>query len=112
MWRRRMEWVLANGPCTWCGDRQDLQVVYKDSARKTMKTTAIWSRRQEDRERILKDCMVLCRTCARSKRTEDRQPEHGTPGRYNQSCRCAPCRAAKAVEMAQYRARKKAKEKA
>jgi hypothetical protein len=109
MWRRRYAWVLENGPCTWCGDRQDLRVVYKDPASKVVPVSAIWSRREEVREELLKLCMVLCGPCAKSKRTEERQPDHGEVGRYDQGCRCLPCKGAKRVSMAAYRARKREK---
>lgn len=109
MWRRRMEWVVKNGPCAWCGSTQDLRVVYKNPADKTVKVAAIWSRKEEDREALLKKCVVLCPECARSKRTEERQPDHGKVGRYDQGCRCVPCKEAKRVSMARYRAGKKAR---
>jgi hypothetical protein len=109
MWRRRLEWIVKNGPCAWCGTGMDLRVVYKDPVNKTVRVTAIWSRREEVREELLKLCMVLCGPCAKSKRTEERQPDHGEVGRYDQGCRCVPCREAKRVSMAAYRARKKEK---
>lgn len=107
MWRRRMAWILENGPCQVCGSSQDLRVVYKDPKDKVVKVAAIWSRKEEDRIKILSKCIVLCTVCANDKRTVERQPEHGTAGRHKQGCRCAPCRAAKAKEMAEYRARKR-----
>jgi hypothetical protein len=109
MWRRRLEWVAKNGPCAWCGTGRDLRVVYKNPADKTVRVAAIWSRREESREELLKLCMVLCAPCAKSKRTEERQPNHGEVGRYDQGCRCPSCKEAKRVAMAAYRARKKAK---
>ncbi len=107
MWRRRMAWILANGPCSVCRTTQDLQVVYKDPADRKVRVTAIWSRKEADRERLLALCIVLCRTCALDKRTMDRQPEHGELGRYDQGCRCVPCRGAKSISMAKYRAQKR-----
>jgi hypothetical protein len=107
MWRRRMAWVLEHGPCNQCGTSQDLQVVYKDPKDKKVRVSAIWSRREEVRAELLKLCIVLCRLCASSKRTEERQPAHGTASRHKQGCRCDPCKAAKAAEMAAYRARRK-----
>jgi hypothetical protein len=109
MWRRRLEWIVKNGPCAWCGTGTDLRVVYKDPSDKKVRVPAIWSRRDEVREELLKLCMVLCGPCAKSKRIEERQPEHGEVGRYDQGCRCDPCKAAKSVAMAKYRARKRAK---
>jgi hypothetical protein len=107
MWRRRLEWIVKNGPCQWCGTGLDLRVVYKDPADKTVRVAAIWSRKEEDREALLGKCVVLCGTCAKSKRVEERQPKHGEVGRYNQGCRCTPCREAKRVDMAAYRARRR-----
>lgn len=109
MWRRRMAWILANGPCSVCRTTQDLQVVYKDPTERKVRVTAIWSRREEERNRLLAMCMVLCKICAQDKRTLDRQPEHGELGRYDQGCRCDPCKAAKRVAMAEYRASKRKK---
>jgi len=109
MWRRRLAWIMNNGPCVWCGTGINLRVVYKDPADKTVRVTAIWSRREEVREELLKLCIVLCGPCAQSKRAEERQPDHGTVGRYDQSCRCDPCKEAKRVDMAAYRARKREK---
>jgi hypothetical protein len=109
MWRRRMTWIMENGPCNQCGSSQDLRVVYKNPKDKKVRVTAIWSRRDEVRAELLKLCIVLCKVCAQSKRTEERQPEHGTANRHKQGCRCDPCKAAKAVDMAAYRARKKEK---
>jgi hypothetical protein len=109
MWRRRMSWILANGPCKWCGASQDLRVVYSDPMDRKVPVTSIWSRRDEARAELLKLCIVLCTPCALSKRKEERQPQHGQVGRYDQGCRCDRCKAAKALDMAAYRARKKEK---
>ena len=107
VWRRRMAWVLENGPCQVCGSSQDLRVVFKDPKDKVMKVASIWSRKEEDRVRLLAKCQVLCTVCAKDKRKVERQPEHGEVGRYDQSCRCPLCREAKRIAMAEYRARKK-----
>lgn len=112
MWRRRMVWILEHGPCSQCGSSQDLRVVYKDPKEKTVKVAAIWSRKDEDRAQLLARCIVLCTVCALSKRHEERQPEHGTPGRYDQGCRCDQCRPAKSQKRKAERARKKEREAA
>jgi hypothetical protein len=104
MWRRRMGWILENGPCVDCGSTQDLRVVYKDPAEKTVRVTSIWSLSEQKRTELLNKCVVLCRSCALAKRKDERQPDHGTEGRYEQGCRCQPCRAAHAVKMANWRA--------
>jgi len=108
MWRRRQAWILENGPCHSCGSRLDLRVVRKDSKRSTIRVTSIWSLNDERREELLAECMVLCKPCALAKIREERpQPEHGTTNRYKQGCRCDPCKEAKAVTMAEYRAAKR-----
>ena len=109
MWRRRMAWIIENGPCQYCGARDNLCVVYRDPTDKKVRVPAIWSRSDESRAELLKLCIVLCNTCRLSKRKEERQPNHGTVGRYDQGCRCDPCKAAKSKSMAAYRARKKEK---
>lgn len=111
MWRRRMQWILENGPCQRCGTHDKLRVVYKDPSTKAVKTAAIWSCREERRAELLKLCIVLCDVCALDKRKEERQPQHGEVGRYDQGCRCVPCKAAKAEAMAEYRANKRLKER-
>lgn len=112
MWRRRLTWIVENGPCKYCGSGQDLRVVYKDPQDRKVPVTSIWSRRDEARVELLKLCIVLCTPCALSKRKEERQPQHGEVGRYDQGCRCPPCKAAKSEAMAVYRARKKGKARA
>ena len=72
MWRRRLRWILDNGPCR-CGSTKDLQVVYKDPAEKTVRVTSIWSLREERRAELLLKCIVLCATCAKEKRKEERR---------------------------------------
>lgn len=77
MWRRRLSWVLDNGPCNQCGSTVDLQVVYKDPAEKTVRVTSIWSRRDEVRTELLTKCVVLCGSCAKLKRRKElsKKPE-------------------------------------
>lgn len=91
IWRRRMSWILANGPCKQCGSGEGLCVVYKNPADKTVRVTSIWSLSDERRTELLAKCIVLCKPCAQSKRHEERQPGHGTTGRYTQGCRCTDC---------------------
>lgn len=67
MWRRRLSWILENGPCRWCGSCDDLSVSFRNPASKTMKVASIWSRRDEVRAEILADCEVLCTKCHRIK---------------------------------------------
>jgi 5-methylcytosine-specific restriction endonuclease McrA len=67
MWRRRLAWILENGPCAWCGSTVDLVVSWKNPANKTMKVASVWSRADEGREEILANCEVLCGECHRKK---------------------------------------------
>jgi hypothetical protein len=73
MWRRRAAWIVENGPCNWCGNRQDLRVVYKDPTDKVIRVPAIWSRRDEVRKELLALCVVLCSDCAKQKRRDERR---------------------------------------
>ena len=67
MWRRRLTWILENGPCRWCGSCNDLSVSFRDPMNKTMKVAAIWSRSDEKREEVLAECEVLCKVCHKKK---------------------------------------------
>lgn len=67
MWRRRLQWILDNGPCRWCGSCNNLSVSFKNPATKTMKVAAIWSRNDAKRAEVLADCEVLCERCHRTK---------------------------------------------
>lgn len=67
MWRRRLQWILDNGPCRWCGSVDGLVVGFKNPASKTVKVSSIWSRSEENRNRILANCEVLCGQCHRKK---------------------------------------------
>lgn len=67
MWRRRWGWILENGPCVWCGSTTNVQVSWKNPATKQVKIASIWSRSQENRDRLLADCEVLCGDCTRKK---------------------------------------------
>ncbi|HEY6073136.1 MAG TPA: hypothetical protein VIV15_07020 [Anaerolineales bacterium] len=67
MWRRRLQWILDNGPCSWCGSVNGLSVSYKNPAKKKVHVSSIWSRTDEKRAELLKDCEVLCSDCHRKK---------------------------------------------
>lgn len=67
IWRRRLQWILDNGPCRWCGSCNNLSVSFRNPASKTMKVTSIWSRKDETRAEILAHCEVLCDDCHRRK---------------------------------------------
>lgn len=67
MWRRRLTWILENGPCRWCGGTTDLSVSWRNPAKKRMKVAAIWSRSDDNRAKLLAECEVLCSDCHRTK---------------------------------------------
>lgn len=67
MWRRRLTWILENGPCHWCGSVRDLSVSYKHPGDKTVKVTSIWGYSDEKRQGILEQCEILCKECHRRK---------------------------------------------
>lgn len=67
MWRRRLAWILENGPCSWCGSCADLQVSWKNPSRKVVKVASIWSRSDEKRTELLSECEVLCGGCHQRK---------------------------------------------
>lgn len=70
MWRRRLQWILDNGPCRWCGSVNELSVSYRNPAsRHPIKTASIWGYSDEKRQALLKDCEVLCIDCYRKKQT-------------------------------------------
>lgn len=109
MWRRRLTWIIENGPCKRCNSSVDLRVVYKDPKQRVIRVSSLWSLSDERRNRELKKCVVLCKVCAQEKRTLERQPEHGQAGRYDQGCRCIPCREAHRVKMADWRTKRRLK---
>ena len=67
VWRRRLSWILENGPCAWCGSVNDLSVSFRSPDAKTVKVASIWSRSDERRKEILANCEVLCSECHRRK---------------------------------------------
>jgi hypothetical protein len=67
MWRRRWTWILEHGPCNWCGSTNNLQVSYRNPAKKLVKVASIWSRSDESRAQLLEHCEVLCGECHRRK---------------------------------------------
>jgi hypothetical protein len=67
MWRRRLTWILENGPCRWCGSVDDLVVSFRKPWEKTMKVASIWGRTDETRAEVLAECEVLCSECHRKK---------------------------------------------
>jgi len=111
---RRLDWVLANGPCKHCGSSEKLEVDHIKREYKTMHTASIWSRRKEVRDKELANCQVLCKACHLKKTiSEVDYPGivHGTSNGYDHfKCRCEECKEAKKNRSIEYRSRKKYKE--
>lgn len=59
--KRRLKWLLENGPCVRCGSSTDLQVDHKNAQLKV--THRLWSWSKEKRDKELAKCWVLCRSC-------------------------------------------------
>lgn len=112
MRNRRQQWINENGPCKHCGSWESLEVDHIDPKLKTMHAAALWSRRQEVRDKELANCQVLCKSCHLKKTLSERKkPEHGTAHMYNKhKCRCEPCRKAYSIKMMRNRNPKKYKE--
>jgi 5-methylcytosine-specific restriction endonuclease McrA len=68
---RRMKWISKNGPCSFCGSFQDLEVDHIDPDNKEFNPKEIWSRSEKVRDEELKKCQVLCRLCHLSKTAVD-----------------------------------------
>jgi 5-methylcytosine-specific restriction endonuclease McrA len=100
--KRRKEWLDKNGPCVKCGRNDKLQVDHIDPRLKT--THKIWSWSETKRLEELKKCQVLCEKCHKKKTIEHRFPKHGTAARYRRKCRCAACKEAHRLAVADWRA--------
>lgn len=96
---RRQEWIKANGPCKHCSSWENLEVDHIKRENKTMRTSSIWGRKQEVREKELSHCQVLCKPCHLVKTlSEVDYPGiiHGTSNGYDHyGCRCEECKLAK-----------------
>jgi len=96
---RRLDWVLANGPCKHCGSWDSLEVDHIKREDKTMHASCVWSRRKEVRDKELSKCQVLCKSCHLKKTiSEVEYPGivHGTSNGYDHyGCRCEECRLAR-----------------
>lgn len=98
MWRRRLTWILENGPCA-CGSIKDLSVVHRDPKEISIRVTSIWSRSEAKQKEELAKCVVLCRTCLQAKRKVERLAPIpcGSDRSYGRGCKCELCRAAHAA---------------
>lgn len=98
MWRRRLTWILENGPCA-CGSTKDLSVVHRDPKEISIRVTSIWGRSEAKQKEELAKCVVLCKDCLLSKRRAERNAPIpcGSDRSYGRGCKCDLCRAAHAA---------------
>lgn len=59
--RRRLDWLVENGPCVLCGSDDRLQVDHIDPSKKN--THRIWSYSKSKRDLELAKCRALCYSC-------------------------------------------------
>jgi hypothetical protein len=96
----RREWLLANGPCRWCGSWDDLEVDHLNPYEKDSHTVWTWSESRRAHE--LAKCQVLCGSCHRAKTAIENRKAivHGTHSGYAYyGCRCDECRRGQAAYM-------------
>ena len=104
--RRRIQWLVDNGPCVECGSWEELEVDHKD--RSTKVDHKVWSWSQQRRDEELAKCQVLCKTCHRNKTNNElRRPiTHGASNGYKKhGCRCELCRAWNMAECLEWKIR-------
>lgn len=94
---RRRKWFAENGPCVECGSWENLELDHINPLVKWKHS--IWSLSEENRQRELDKCQVMCHACHAKKTKADRAPAfiHGLYSTYNYwKCRCTECRKANA----------------
>lgn len=106
---RRLEWLLSNGPCAYCGSWDRLEVDHINPEDKI--THKFWGWSKDRREAELAKCQPLCHDCHWTKTLQERRPRllksHGTPARYRGGCRCKQCRLAQSIYAAELRIAKR-----
>lgn len=102
--RRRSEWLLANGPCKYCGSWERLEIDHIDQTKKEYPINSMWLWAAERRNKELAKCQPLCHECHKQKTILSlRRPIiHGTHGGYSKGCRCDLCRQIQIVRMDKY----------
>lgn len=88
--KQRNKWIIENGPCTYCGSSERLEVDHINTKTKDRKySLSLFSRPHQARANELKKCQVLCHEC-HAKKTKAERFRHGA-GRYGKGCRCEVC---------------------
>lgn len=95
--------------CKHCSSVLKLELHHLDPSKKI--TNNIWSWSEERRNKELSKCIVLCKNCHKKETANQcmTNPLCGNILKYHSvyRCRCNKCKAAHALEMRIYRAKKK-----
>lgn len=92
------------GKCAECGAIENLDIHHKDRSSKKFTLTNRWGWPWEKLVEELNKCELRCK----AHHIKIHEAKHGTASRYiNHNCRCVDCKAAKALSMKEYFARKK-----
>lgn len=97
--KRRETWFITNGPCTFCGSWEQLELDHVNKHEKESHNVWSWSKDKQEKE--LAKCRVLCRTCHthRHQWPMFAKMKHGTATMYNNwGCRCVECKQWKRIE--------------
>jgi hypothetical protein len=80
MAKRRQDWIDSQGgKCVQCGSVDRLEVDHIDPSLKVWTPSNIWSRKQEDRDRELAKCQILCDKCHSIKNSEQWHDTNNIP---------------------------------
>lgn len=104
--RRRLAWLVENGPCFRCGSNKELEVHHLDPSTKEANPTHLWSLSPNNIKRVaeLAKCVVACYTCHKElTRFLFEVVEHGNTTMYRKGCRCVKCRRAATIDRRRYR---------
>ena len=111
--RKRDEMIeMLGGSCAECGSMERLEIDHIDRDKKQINISAVHSHKQDDREKELKNCQVLCKDCHVRKTTIERgmKPARGTHGTLSsyRYCKCDLCRKAKSSHHREYMRKRRA----
>jgi 5-methylcytosine-specific restriction endonuclease McrA len=98
--KRRKDWIKSKGgKCATCGSTRNLEVDHKNPDGKEKEPRDIWSASDDVREKELKHCQVLCKSCHEKKTAKENSGPMemalvacGTDVKYDLGCRCFGCR--------------------